>query len=244
MSPTATIATVVVALVFVAWLFQNDAKDPGFEALQKRQAEERKAEQAQKASLGIAVTDSGVTKEGANPRRVDMISGFAVSPQDSGFAITPGDSSFNNSDPPSLVPVNNDPPATRPVQPPSSSFGSGVKLHGTFVGVNYIGDQAAPKAGDGDVPSITFSREGTFSTQNMAAADVDMEPGGAVVGTLDRGSGRYKLFANTLELTYTDGLTRKKGPHRAYTVFPVEGSESAPTALTIQGKVFKLDSTR
>ena len=42
MSPTATIAAVVVALVFVAWIFQTDTKDPGYEAWLKRQQEERR----------------------------------------------------------------------------------------------------------------------------------------------------------------------------------------------------------
>ena len=247
MSPTATIAAVVVALVFVAWLFQTDTKDPGYEAWLKRQQEERKTEQAQKASLGIALTDAGVTRDsGTTARRVDMNGGFDVSPQDQGFTITPGDSASlpNTLENANLVPGSNDPPATRPVEPPRPGFGAGVKLHGAFVGVSYVGDTPAVAAAANDVPSITFRRDGTFSTQNMASAEVDMEPGGAATGTLDRGSGKYKLYANVLELTYTDGLTRKKGPNRTYTVFPVEGPDSAPTALTIQGKVFKLDPSR
>jgi hypothetical protein len=252
MSPTATIAAVVVALVFVAWLFQTDTKDPGYEAWLKRQQEERKAEQAQKASLGIALTDSGVTKDGGatNARRVDMNGGFDVSPQDSGFSITPGDSPLGSNaldtNPGALVPGQVEPPpATRPTQPAAPGFGTGLKLEGTFVGVAYVGDLPSAKgAAAADVPSITFRRNGTFSTLNMASAEVDMEPGSAVTGALDRGSGRYKLYANTLELTYTDGLSRKKGPHRGYTVFPVEGPDNSPTAITIQGKVFKLDPNR
>lgn len=252
MSPTATIAAVVVALVFVAWIFQTDTKDPGYEAWLKRQQEERRNEQAQKASLGIALTDSGVTKDTTtgNERRGTGNSSFdPTAPQDAGFSLNASDSPLANvldpNAPGTLVPGQNDAPATRPVQPQGPGFGTGVKLEGTFVGVNYVGDVPAPKAAGGvDVPSITFRRNGTFATQNMASAEVDMEPGGAVTGTLDRGSGKYKLYANTLELTYTDGLTRKKGPHRGYTVFPVEGPDSAPTAITIQGKVFKLDPTR
>jgi hypothetical protein len=61
---------------------------------------------------------------------------------------------------------------------------------------------------------------------------------------LDRGSGKYKLSGNTLDLTYTDGLTRKKGQKRTYVVVPVGGPDDAPTAITIQGKIFKLDSER
>ena len=49
MSPSATIVTVVVALVFFAWLFQSDTKDPGYEAWIKRQQEERKNDQAQRS---------------------------------------------------------------------------------------------------------------------------------------------------------------------------------------------------
>jgi len=74
MSPTATIASVVVALLFFAWLFQSDIKDPGYEAWVKRQQEEMKNEKAQKASMGISVTDAGVTKDNSTleSRRSDL----------------------------------------------------------------------------------------------------------------------------------------------------------------------------
>jgi hypothetical protein len=251
MSPSATIATVVVALVFVAWLFQSDAKDPGYEAWLRKQQEAGKIDPTQKpAAMGIAVTDAGITKDASTPvggggRRVDNVAGFAPSAEDTGFALTAADAAKASLtiDPVTLLPVGHQhrTPATRPAEPPKPGFGKGVKLNGTFVGVNYVGDVPTQSA---DAPSVTFRHDGTFATQNMAAADVDMEPGGTPVASLDRGSGRYKLFANSLELVYTDGLTRKKGPNRAYTVYPVEGPDTAPTAITIQGKVFKLDPTR
>ena len=245
MSPTATIATVVVALVFVAWLFQSDTKDPGYEAWLKRQQEAGKVDPAQKAAMGIAVTDAGVTKDSTGTgRRVGSGNVFDGSSQEGGFSLT-GDSGSRLIDPATgQLTGQDESPTTRSTQPLKPGFGKGVKLNGTFVGVDYVGDVPASTAGAADVPSITFRRDGGFVTQNMAAAEVDMEPGGSAVATLDRGSGRYKLYDNTLALTYTDGLNRKKGPNRTYTVFPVEGPDASPTAITIQGKVFKLDPSR
>src|SRR5689334_20933152 len=63
MSPTATIATVVIALVFFAWLFQSDIKDPGYEEWVRKQREAKKDEPTQRAGMNIAVTDPNVTKE-------------------------------------------------------------------------------------------------------------------------------------------------------------------------------------
>jgi hypothetical protein len=239
MSPTATICTVVVALVFFAWLFQSDTKDPGYEAWLKRQQEEKKSDQVQKASLNIAVTDAGVTKDnspiGPNRDR-DKSVGAAGGPGD--FVIS-GDSGLKITD---VNPGNASDPTTRPAQLNGRpGFAFGARLHGTYVGVSYVGDVPAAK-GAGDAPSITFQRDGIFSTQNMAAAEVDMEPGSAIAAPLDRGSGVYKLSGNALELKYTDGLTRKKGPNRSYTVVPVEGDPNSPSVITIQGKVFKLDT--
>jgi hypothetical protein len=241
MSPTATICTVVVALVFFAWLFQSDTKDPGYEAWLKRQQEEKKSEQAQKASLNIAVTDAGVTKDNS-PIEPNRDRNKSVGPAAGGgdFVIT-GDSGLKITD---VNPGNTSDPTTRPTQVNGRpGFGASARLHGTYIGVAYVGDVPTAKSA-GDAPSITFQRDGNFSTQNMAAAEVDMEPGNAIATPLDRGSGRYKLSGNTLELTYTDGLTRRKGPHRSYTVVPVEGDPNNPSVITIQGKVFKLDTAR
>jgi hypothetical protein len=237
MSPTATIATVVVALIFFAWLFQSDTKDPGYEAWMKRQQEEKKSEQAQKAALGINVTDSGITKDDAPLEPNRNLKSFGSGGEGGGFVLS-GNSGLGTN----LSASPDDPnSATRPVVVNSRpGFGSSAKLNGTYVGVAYAGD--LPAAQNADAPCITFRRDSTFSTQNMSSAEVDMESGAAA--SLDRGSGKYKLFANTLELTYTDGLARKKGPHRAYTVVLVEGEASAPAAFTIQGKIFKLDKTR
>jgi hypothetical protein len=242
MSPTATIASIIVALVFFAWLFQSDTKDPGYEAYVKRQEEQRKTDQAQKASMNINVTDAGVTKDdsplefhkdgGQNPRTAADEGGGVFHPD--GASIVGG---TGNGDNPA--------PTTKTVVSANAShtgFGGSTKLNGTYVRVEYVGD--VPAQAGADVPSITFRREGTFTTQNMAAADVDMEAGTTLVASTDRGSGRYKLFGNTLELTYTDGLTRHKGPKRSYVVAPVGGADNAPTAITIQGKIFKLDANR
>ena len=238
MSPTATIASLIVALVFFAWLFQSDTKDPNYQAFLKRQEESRKSDQAQKAAMGIQVTDAGVTKDNSplefnrnNSKDADPIQGGSVFSGDTAIDQNP------------LTSVQSD-PTTRPLADgPRSGFAPSTKLNGTYIRVDYVGDSPAAQTGT-DVPSITFRRDGTFATQNMAAADVDMEPGTTVVAALDRGSGRYKLSGNNLDLTYTDGLNRHKGPHRSYVVAPVGGAESAPTAITIQGKIFKLDANR
>jgi hypothetical protein len=235
MSPSATIVTVVVALVFFAWLFQSDTKDPGYEAWVKRQQEERKNDQAQKASMGIAVTDPGVTKENGRPPRRDPSLAPGESPRD-GDQVIPDDGS-------GIASLDQDgAPTTRPVQfNARPGFGNGLKLDGTFVGP---ADPVLSTA-ERDLPTITFRRDGAFHTQNMATAEVDMEAGNTgILAPLDRGSGRYRLAVNTLELTYTDGLTRRKGNRRVYTVVPVEGPEAAPTAIAIQGKVFKLKTAQ
>ena len=102
---------------------------------------------------------------------------------------------------------------------------------------------AAPAAPATPEPaSITFVPDGTFTSQNMPPADPEPDANGVV--PVERGSGTYTLSINTLSLTYTDGLTRKKGNKRSYTVVPVDGPDAAPTAIAIQGQVFKLDPTR
>jgi hypothetical protein len=114
------------------------------------------------------------------------------------------------------------------------------------VGVNYIGDSPSAKA-DGDAPWITFRRDGSFASRNMSLAEVESDPNLAGPPPFDPGSGHYKLYGNTLELSYTDGLPRRKGSFRAYTIVPIDGVDnaiSAVTAITIQGKVFKLDTER
>ncbi|HEY7120485.1 MAG TPA: hypothetical protein VH475_28130 [Tepidisphaeraceae bacterium] len=255
MSPTATIACVVAALLLVAWLFQSNAPDPGYDAMLRRLEEQKKIEQASAAPLPVNLTDPGVSKGDPNARpdpRGAAAGQMAPSYQSAGSA------------PPVIVDPTAELAAMPRVQPPPDpskqpvvrpadlnpklGFGKNARLSGTFVASVYASQGAAGDPADAapeDPPSITFRRDGTFTTVNMAAADVDMESGlAAGAAPLDRGSGRYKLSSNTLELTYTDGLSRKKGPHRAYTVFAVDGDESAPTAITIQGKVFKLDADR
>lgn len=235
MSPTATIAAIIVALLVFAWLFQSDTKDPGYEAMMRKQEESRKADQAQKAAMNIAVTDAGVTKDdrpidfshpdkGSDPQYIE----------NGGPAVVAAPGSENDPNDPAAS-------ATRPsILTPRSVFSSSARLNGTYVGVAYIGDAAIAQ---GDAPSIAFRRDGTFATRNMAAADVDMEAGTTPLASLDRGSGRYKLYGNTLDLTYTDGLNRHKGAKRTYVVVPVGGSDMLPAAITIQGKVFKLDTS-
>jgi hypothetical protein len=254
MSPTATIASVVVALLFFAWLFQSDVRDPGYDAWVKRQQDEVKAEKAQKAAMGIAVTDSGVTKDSAtleSRRGNAKVAGGSMGdapapiPADRDIVLRAADNvalieDVQDVDPDAEQPAKLDQPEDKDRD--RTGFGKNARLSGAYVGVAYVGD--TPKsAADFDAPSITFRRDGSFATQNMAAADVDMEAGGAGA-SVDRGTGRYKLWDNTLELTYTDGLTRKKGAKRVYTVVPVSGPDRSPTAITIQGKVFKLDPRR
>jgi hypothetical protein len=206
--------------------------------LLRRQQEERKNDSAQKASSGIALTDAGVTKDDPSRerRRDGSPRGGGPGPGDQDLVLTGagGEAIALPGDPDAA-------PTTRPIVfETRPGFGQGCKLDGTFVGqAELIATQT-----DGDLPTVTFRRDGTFHTHNMATAEIDMEPGSTGVAPLDRGSGRYKLAVNTLELTYTDGLTRRKGNRRVYTVVPVEGPERTPTAITIQGKVFKLDPAR
>jgi hypothetical protein len=234
MSPTATIATVVVALLFFAWFFQSDARDPGFEAMQRRQQEQLKAGDAQKAAAGIAVTDSGVTKDNTplGQRNGVAITGYDPSVIQGGIAeVDPPTGTLASAAAAVTTNANDVVYNTRP------AFGKDLKLKGTYVAVN---DDRSPDAGaTPDPASIMFVADGTFSSQNMPPADPEPDANGVV--PVERGSGKYTLSVNTLELTYTDGLTRKKGNKRAYTVVPVDGPDTAPTAIAIQGQVFKLD---
>ena len=240
MSPTATIASILVALIFFAWLFQSDTRDPNYQAYLKRQEEARKNDQAQKASMGINVTDSGVTKDDS-PLDFNHKSKDPETVEGQGVVFVPDASGGTNQVSSTGDPAN---PTTRKVTDPSrGGFGASTRLNGTYTRVDYIGDMPAAQASP-DVPSITFRKEGTFTTQNMPAADVDMEPGADAKPNLDRGSGTYTLHANSLELKYTDGLTRRKGPLRSYVVAPVGWLENVPSAITIQDKIFKLDTSR
>jgi hypothetical protein len=203
--------------------------------------------------MGIAVTDSGVTKDTSSleSRRAAKVAGGSIGaaapiPADGDVVLRAADNVafVEDTDPdPDAEPASKTEKQEDEKDPNArTGFGRNARLSGAYVGVTYVGD--TPKsAADFDAPSITFRRDGTFATQNMGAAEVDMEAGGAGA-SVDRGSGRYKLWDNTLELTYTDGLTRKKGNKRVYTVVPVSGPDKSPTAITIQGKVLKIDPVR
>ena len=252
MSPTATIATVIVALVFFAWLFQSDTRDPGFEAWRKRQIEERNADN----DGGPKVTDPNTV---ADPRSLEEIrrardlerSGPSVNitapivadiPESEGDpfrGVTVSDAANTTT-----IPSTSDTPQElQSLQQKSarqSGFPKNQLLNGSYVGVAYVGD-TPKRSAKGDEPTITFRRDGTFTTQNMAAAEVDMEAATALGAQLDRGTGRYSISNIELLLTYNDGLNRKKGNKRTYVIMPVAGPDDAPTAITIQGKLFKLD---
>jgi hypothetical protein len=253
MSPTATIATVIVALVFFAWLFQSETRDPGYEAWRKRQMEEKKEEENRREVAGATVTDpkgiadprsleeirrdrqrSGLPDNVAAPVAIDITESEG-DPFRGVPAGQPGDATaVNQSDVP-------DPLQVQGKRASDKGFGKNQLLSGTYVGVAYVGD-TPKRSAKGDEPAITFRRDGTFTTQNMASAEVDMESGTALGAQLDRGSGRYSISGTDLLLTYNDGLNRKKGNKRSYVITPLAGPDEAPTAITIQGKLFKLDS--
>jgi len=235
MSPTATIAAVVVALVFFGWLFQTDVKDPAYEEYMKRQALEKKVDvKPIPIPLGINVTDAGVTTGNTGDLSMSRLptSNYTASSGavPAGFEV----------DAAALPPFGDSP---RP-QIPTGSFTNNVRLSGTFVGVATI-DEIPQASAPGEEPQITFRRDGTFTTQNMSLAEVEMEAPTAAGTTIsDKGTGRYRLSATSLELQYTDGWSRKKGNKRTFVVAPVSGPEGAPVLLTIQGKLFKLDPYR
>ena len=254
MSPTATIATVIVALVFFAWLFQSDTRDPGFEAWRKRQLEEKR-DSENRPDGGPTVTDPNAVTD---PRSLEEIrrahlerSGPSVNitaPIVPDISETEGDpfrgvtvSEATNT---TTVPSTSDTPqelqSLQQKAARQSGFPKNQLLNGTYVGVAYIGD-TPKRSAKGDEPTITFRRDGTFTTQNMAAAEVDMEAATALGAQLDRGTGRYTISNIELLLTYNDGLNRKKGNKRTYVIMPLSGPDDAPTAITIQGKLFKLD---
>ncbi|HYE20290.1 MAG TPA: lipocalin family protein [Tepidisphaeraceae bacterium] len=237
MSPTATISAVVVALLFFAWLFQSDVKDQAYEDYIKRQAAEAKEGGAAMKpipnGLGIAVTDPGVTKHKPGGGTAAG-SRWPNDPPDGGVLTGA-----------TLGPSGEDPFKEPAEKIAAGTFGSNARLNGTFVGVAGVGEAVSTTANEAEDPQITFRRDGTFATQNMALAEVDMEAATTVTSAaIDRGSGRYKLSGNTLELTYSDGLARKKGNKRSYTVVPVAGPDHAPVMITIQGKVFRVDPRR
>ena len=252
MSPTATIATVIVALVFFAWLFQSDTRDPGFEAWRKRQIEEKNAD----SQNGPKVTDPNTATD---PRSLDEIRRARdldrTGPAVNITAPIVADIPETEGDPFRGVTVSEATNPTAPAGPTEmpeelqslqqkaarqSGFPKNQLLNGTYVGVAYIGD-TPKRSAKGDEPTIAFRRDGTFTTQNMAAAEVDMEAATALGAQLDRGSGRYTIAGIDLTLNYTDGLNRKKGNKRGYVIMPLTGPDDAPTAITIQGKLFKLD---
>ena len=235
MSPTATIAAVVVALLFFGWLFQTDVKDPAYEAYVKRQALEKKEDVTPiRNSLGITVTDAGVTKTSAADLAAARMSNPSFVGTSNALPAAFESDSFPNTPPGDLARQ----------QAPNGGFSSNARLNGTFVGVARV-DDVPQTVAPGEEPQITFRRDGSFSTQNMSLAEVDMEAATAAgAATIDRGSGRYRLGANNLELQYTDGMSRKKGNKRTYVIVPVSGPDNAPVVLTIQGKSFKLDPYR
>ncbi len=238
MSPTATIAAVVAALVFLAWIFQSDVTDPAYEAWAKRQAEEKKVEGTVRPPLGVNITDAGVTKGGSPEVRGSRE--YTSGTENVVPASFPQDA---------VIGDNSNVPTTQPLNANGNAFSANAHLQGTYVGVMSVGDvpRAAPV---GEEPWIAFRRDGTFSTQNMHQADVDMEAGtlGASSSIVERSRGNYHLGGNALSLQYTDGLNRKKGNTRNYTVTAIAiagpAADQIPAAITIQGKMFKLDPTR
>jgi hypothetical protein len=101
--------------------------------------------------------------------------------------------------------------------------------------------QPGPVPGDASTATITFRRDGSFATRNMPSPEPDPVTG-AIAS--ERGAGRYALSGNALDLTYTDGLARRKEGKRSYVVVPIDGPDSAPTQIAIQGRIFKLEATR
>ena len=237
MSPSATIAAVVAALVLCALLFQSDTVDPAWEAAQKR-VQEKKQELA--SVRGANLTDAGVAKDGKTTREPSQI-GTDPLVIPAGLTVDGKSPSTNVGD------FVNAEPTTQPLNAARTGFSANARLNGTFVGVAADSDAPHSSPGGGD-PFITFGREGDFTTHHMSLAGVEMEAATRADGAglpVDRGSGRYRLSANTLELQYTDGLSRKKnGNRRSFTVVVVAGTDNGPTAITIQGKLFKLDPSR
>jgi hypothetical protein len=257
MSPTATIATVIAALILIAWLFQSPTYDPGYEAWRKRQQEAQKENESQRVIAGAIVTDPKVSVDARSleeirterERERNWLAGGGTA-QASIAAPILGEAADPDVDPFKTIPLASGAPNPAPVDPAllqkineqqgkSSAFGNNQLLAGTYVAVTY-GAEGANNAES----TITFRRDGSFATQNMAAADVDMEAATALGTSVDRGAGRYKISGSNLELNYTDGLHREKGNKRTYVIKPVAGPEDAPIGITIQGKLFKLDSRR
>jgi hypothetical protein len=265
MSPTATIATVIAALILLAWLFQSPTYDPGYEAWRKRQAEQQKEDESRRVVAGAVVTDPKVVVDARSLDEIRMDqqrehawlqgSGGGSAQASIAAPILGGEGADPNVDPFKYgVAVTVGAPGTgAPIDPTllqkiqeqqgrTATFGNNQLLSGTYVAVTYAA--ASDGVGKNEESSITFRRDGSFATQNMGAADVDMEAATALGTSVDRGAGRYKISGSNLELTYTDGLDRKKGPRRTYVIKPVAGSEDAPIGITIQGKLFKLESRR
>ena len=263
MSPTATIVSVIAALIFFAWLFQSPTYDPGYEAWKKRQQEEKsRVDDSRRVVAAGTVVEPNTTDH----RSLEEI---RLEAQRQRTAVLAGSSAQASVGAPMINPETADPyvdpfKTTTPIGIPAPApgtpidpqvikqvdqqvrqitFGSNQVLGGTFVGVAYA-DDAPQELVKGEEPRITFHRDGTFTTRNMEAADVDMEAATALGARVDRGMGRYKISKNILDLTYTDGLDRTKGPQRTYVIMPVGGTEDAPLGVTIQGKLFKLESAR
>lgn len=230
MSPTATIIAVIVALVFFAWMFQTDNRDdPAYQAYLRKLQEERQKQPV--VGSGVASTDPGVEKANGLSGGNKVSGKGANNAQTAGFNDEPG--TGEASDDPLIKPV------VSKVKKPNQNeegFTRGAKLEGTYILVSYIGDPATEGA---DAASITFRLDGSFITQNMSQAEIGME-GAGVAAAIDRGTGRYTLFKRTLDMTYTDGLVRKSGNQRSFTIVPVMGEGESPKVITIQGKIFKL----
>jgi hypothetical protein len=263
MSPTATIATVIAALIFFAWLFQSPTYDPGYEAWKKRQLEEKRGGDDSRRLIAAGnVTNPNTTdhrsleeirEEAQRQRAAAAAAGISaqatvgtpiINPETDPF-VDP----FKTGVPIAIqAPANGgpiDPQVIRQVdqQVRQVTFGNNHVLDGTFMGVAYV-DDVAQESPKGEEPRITFRRDGTFTTRNMSAADVDMEAATSLAARVDRGTGRYTISKNILDLTYTDGLDRGKGNQRTYVIMPVMGSDDVPQGITIQGKLFKLESGR
>ena len=259
MSPTATIVTVIAALFLLAWLFQTPTYDPGYEAWLKRQSEmqnERPAHVAGPNVVAPNVTDERSLEQlqrDVERDRLRALSAAAAPPILPRELPDPDVDPFQGPTVPTASPISrHDGPADAGPHDPGrpdravaneNGFPANHLLNGTYAGIAYV-DDTPRRSEKGEEPAITFRRDGTFATRNMAAADVDMQPAKVLGAALDRGAGRYNISGIHLNLTYTDGLQREKGNQRHYVIKPLAGPEDAPTAITIQGKTFLLDAER
>ncbi|HEX3359184.1 MAG TPA: lipocalin family protein [Tepidisphaeraceae bacterium] len=108
------------------------------------------------------------------------------------------------------------------------SYSNDQKLDATFGGVMLAGGEGGITGGR----TITFAKDGHFSTATLATAELNPNVAGGTGSVASDNSGTYTLSGNTLTLNFAGGKTEK------HTVFPYNTSTDPANAKLDDEKLF------